>query len=80
MAEKAITSKSYEIILLLLDMSKAFDTVKRNTLFEDLKKIADTDELHMLTILVKDVQLQVRCGQQLGENSLPTLEYHKETA
>ena len=67
MAEKAITSKSYEIILLLLDMSKAFDTVKRNTLFEDLKKIADTDELHMLTILVKDVQLQVRCGQQLGE-------------
>ena len=67
LAEKAITSKSYEITLLLLDMSKAFDTVKRNTLFEDLGKIVDNDELHMLKILIKDVELQVRCGQQLGE-------------
>ena len=67
MAEKAISSTSYETTLLLLDMSKAFDTVKRNTLFEDLRHIVDEDELHMLSILIKDVHLQVRCGQTLGD-------------
>ncbi len=30
LAEKAITSEDYKIILLLLDMSKAFDTVRRD--------------------------------------------------
>jgi len=67
MAEKAITSQSYEVIILLLDMSKAFDTVKRDTLFEDLGDVVDKDELHMLSILIKDVELQVRCGQMLGD-------------
>ena len=37
LAEKAITSSNYEIHLLMLDMSKAFDTIQRGTLFEDLK-------------------------------------------
>ena len=34
LAEKAITSSTYNIYLLLLDMSKAFDTVCRNNLLK----------------------------------------------
>ena len=36
-------------------MSKAFDTVRRNTLIEDLAQILDPAELHMIKILVEDV-------------------------
>ncbi len=36
LTEKAITSSSYKITVLLLDMSKAFDTVDKGTLFKDL--------------------------------------------
>ena len=67
LAEKAITSSNYEIHLLMLDMSKAFDTVKRATLMEDLKEILDQDEYHMMYILIKDVEYQVRCVYQLSE-------------
>ena len=39
MAEKAITSNNHTIDILMMDMSKAFDTVKRNTLMSDLENI-----------------------------------------
>ena len=48
LAEKAITSSDYKIYILLLDMSKAFDTVNRNQLFETLEEILLPDELHLL--------------------------------
>ena len=38
LAEKAMTSQGYKIYLLMLDMSKAFDTVLRAELFKDLRK------------------------------------------
>ena len=66
LAEKAVTSKSYKIHLLMLGMSKAFDTVKRAELFRDLKEILDDDELHLLMIMLKDVELQVRVGKEMG--------------
>ena len=47
LTEKAITSECYETTVLLLDMSKAFDTVKRNNLMELLEKILDPDETHI---------------------------------
>ena len=47
-------------------MSKAFDKVDRGTLIEDLKVILNNDELHILTVLIKDVQLQVRMGNTTG--------------
>ncbi len=56
MAEKAVTSSSYETTILLLDMSKAFDTFDRGVLYEDLRKILDEDELHMITVLLKEVR------------------------
>ena len=62
MAEKAITSKSFQIFVLLLDMSKAFDTVNRGTLFKDLQEILSHDELHLISILLKDVELKIRIG------------------
>ena len=37
LAEKAIPSKGYETHLLMLDMSKAFDTVQRKSLFDELQ-------------------------------------------
>ncbi len=67
MAEKAVTSNSYETTILLLDMSKAFNTVDRGLLYEDLRKILDEDELHMITMILKEVRLQVRCGKTMGE-------------
>ena len=67
LAEKAITSKDYEINVSLLDMSKAFDTFNRKTLIYDLKKILGDDEMHMLKILLENVSLQVRLGNTLGQ-------------
>jgi len=48
-------------------MSKAFDTVDRPKLIEDLRELLNDDELHLLHILIHDVTLQVRVGQDLGE-------------
>ncbi len=67
LAEKAITSSSYEITVLLLDMSKAFDTVDRGMLFDDLKEVLDQDELHMISILLRNVNLTVRMKKRRGE-------------
>ncbi len=52
--------------ILLLDMSKAFDTVRRNDLFDVLKEIIDKDEIHMIKILAENVKLTVRIGNNLG--------------
>ena len=62
LAEKAITSSTYNIYLLLLDMSKAFDTVCRSKLLTDLP-----DEIHMMAVLISDVVLTVKVGKELGE-------------
>jgi sorting nexin-29 len=67
LAEKAITSSNYEIMIVLLDMSKAFDTIKRDVLIEDLRTVLEEDELHMFSLLLKDVKLQVRVKDQLGD-------------
>ena len=67
LAEKAITSECYETTILLLDMSKVFETVKRNNLMEPLETILDPDETHMMKIILKDVKLSIRIGKELGE-------------
>ncbi len=73
LAEKAITSSNYKIHLLMLDMSKAFDTMRRETLMKDLRSVLDRDELHLMYILLKDVQFQVRAGSELGEPILTNI-------
>ena len=44
----------------MLDMSKAFDTIQRGTLFEDLKEILEPDELHLIHHLLNDVEILLR--------------------
>ena len=67
MAEKAITSNKYNLFLLLLDMSKAFDTVKRPKLMEILSKLTES-ELHMMHILINDVIINVKISNHTGSN------------
>ena len=47
-------------------MSKAFDTVDRKLLIEDLSNVIDTDELHMLNLML-NVQLAIRCGSEMSQ-------------
>ena len=68
LAEKAITSENYEIMLLLFDMSKAFDTVRRNELFKILKEVFDDDDLHMMKVLVEHFKLKVKIGNEIGND------------
>ena len=59
--EKTISSTDETVYLLLLDMSKAFDSTQRNTLIEDLKNVLTQDELHLIRILL-DVKIAAKCG------------------
>ena len=66
LAEKAITSQNYEFHILMLDMSRAFDTISRASVIENLKEILNPDEIHLISLLIKDVTLQVKCDNHLG--------------
>ena len=72
LAEKALTKKDYETHLLMLDMSKAFGTVQSISLFNELQEIILEVDIHMLYILINDVNLKVRCGKTTGEKPIPT--------
>ena len=48
-------------------MSKAFDTVNRKTLFEDLEDVLEEDELHLISILTNRPQIKVKIGKSMGE-------------
>ena len=67
LAEEAVTLADYNAFILLMDMSKAFDTVIRKTLLEGLRKILNPDELHIIKILIEQVELSVRIGKTTGE-------------
>ena len=67
MAEKAISSKDYEIQVIMMDMSRAFDTVKRDILILDLFKILEQDELHILKLMIENIEFTVRCGKVFGK-------------
>ena len=67
LAEKAATTPNYVTNVLLMDMSKAFDRVKRRTVVEDLRAILEEDELHLIKLLMEDVKLAVRIQGQTGE-------------
>ena len=48
-------------------MSKAFDTVNRRLLFEDLQEILDEDEMYIISILTNIPKIQVKVGNSTGE-------------
>ena len=48
-----MTSIDYKTKLRLLDMSKAFDTIRRYLLIEDVKEVLKNDEIHSVALLLK---------------------------
>ena len=66
--EKAITSTDYNLYILLLDMSKAFDTVNRKLLLQELQKVLQPDEIHLLSILTNRPSLAVTIDGEKGES------------
>ena len=63
LVEKVITSANYPIHLLMLDMSKAFNTVNRSTLVQELTKVLNPNEIHIINVLT-NTQLKIRCGKE----------------
>lgn len=55
--QKATRSTSFETHILMMDMSRAFDTVNRKILLQDLYSILDPGELHMIKVLIKDAKV-----------------------
>ena len=68
--EKAITSENYDLIIMMIDVSKAFDTANQNTLLEKLETILDESEMRMVYLLIHNVKLKVRVGRTLEEEIL----------
>ena len=79
LAERAIVPENYEIMLLLFDMPKPSDTVRRHELFNILREVLDHDELHMMKILVESVKLKVNIGNELGNGNYTNIGIPKVT-
>ena len=47
-------------------MSAAFDRIKRNVLIEDLQEILNPDELHIVSLLLKHVQIAIKIQNEIG--------------
>ena len=47
-------------------MRKAFDSIKRKDLLEDLEKIINKDEINILQLIL-NVEITVRCGNELSK-------------
>ena len=60
--DKALTSNNYTTSILMLDLSKAFDTVNCFHLMTLLTNIVEPNELHLLSLMLQGTQLSVRCG------------------
>ena len=60
LVEKTITSANYPIHLLIPDVSKAFNTVNRSTQMQELAKVLDPNELHIINVLT-NTQLKIWC-------------------
>ena len=66
--EKAIISNDYKLNLLLLDMSKAFDTVDRMKLFDELEEILEDDEIHILSKLTNQPEIKVKIHNKVSNS------------
>ena len=65
--EKAITSESYEVHLLMIDMSAAFDCIRRDVLINDLKTVLNNDELHLLSLLLNNIKIAIKLKNKIGD-------------
>ena len=78
MAEQAINTENYQVFLALFDMSKAFDTVNREILFQHLEKILKPDELHLLCILINEATIKVKINDTRVSLFTQTLVSYRE--
>lgn len=67
MAAKAITTTFFTRNILMMDMSRAFDTMKRGCVIEDLRSILTPSELHIIKLRIEDVILIVDVTGHRGE-------------
>ena len=67
LAEKAIQSSNYKIYILMLNMSKAFDSVKKKMLMNHLEQLLGPDEIHLLSILILETSLQIKINNPLSD-------------
>ena len=68
LAEKAITTSNYKIFILMLDMSKAFDSINRKKLMTYLSEILNEDEMYMMNLLINDITINVKYGNEQGKD------------
>ena len=66
LAEKVITTNDYTIFILMLDRSKAFDSIDRHKLLLYLSEILNVRETYILHLLLNDVVINV--GNETGDN------------
>ena len=80
LAEKAITTNDYTIYILMLDMSKAFDSINRKKLLIYLSEILTESEMYIMNLrLSNDVIINVHFLEKKKEKTfLPTLDHAKE--
>ena len=64
--KRTITARNESAHLIMLGMSKVFDSINRNQLIEDLRNTIETNELHIISTLL-NVSLSVRCENTLSE-------------
>ena len=57
--ERTISARKEAVHLLLLDISKAFDSIRRETLIKDLESVINPDEIHWISIFF-NVKLAVK--------------------
>ena len=71
--EQAVCAEDLNIHILLLDMSRAFDTIDRGILLKDLKEVLEPDTLHLVSLLLTDVQLEVKHKGKIGDRFKPDI-------
>ena len=57
----------------MLDMSKAFDSIDRKKLMSYLREILTESELYIMNLLINDVVLNVVVGKEVGEEILTNI-------
>ena len=64
--ERTTNARNETLDLVLLDMSKAFDSIKRKDLIEHLQHTIEADELHIMKKML-EVSLVVGCADSISE-------------
>ena len=67
-------------MLLMMDKSKAFDSIHRAFILEDFRSILVPEELHMIKLMIDDVKLAVKTGNEMGNPFNTNILHHRKTA